>query len=75
MRSEIIIFIQVNVEHSKKQQNVFIHSLQELSEDLLCGNTMNIVKDRQIFIDVLNPTKKVQVITIPKLSELSHEIS
>lgn len=37
-------------------------------------NLMNIVKDGQIPVKKLYPTEKVQVVTTPKLFELSHEI-
>lgn len=43
-QSGLIIPIQVNIQDSIEQQNVLIQA-QELSEDILCGYVMNIVKD------------------------------
>lgn len=67
VRSEMIIPIQVNVQDSLEQQNILIHA-QELSKDIVCGNVINVIKNGQILINIINPTEKVQVITTPKLS-------
>jgi len=72
-RHEMIIPIQFDVQDSAEQPNVLIHS-QKIGENILCGNILNIVKNNQVLINVMNPTEETQVIPIQKLSDLSHEI-
>jgi hypothetical protein len=69
----MIIPIQFDVEDSSEQRNILIHA-QKLGENILSGNILNIVKHNQVLINVMNPTEENQVISIPKLSDLSHEI-
>jgi hypothetical protein len=71
-RCELIIQIQVDT-YDKSGQNVLIHA-QELDKNILCGNVLNIIKNNQILINVMNPTEISQEILIPKLTDLSHEV-
>ncbi|VVC26736.1 Integrase, catalytic core,Macro domain,Retropepsins,Zinc finger, CCHC-type,Ribonuclease H- [Cinara cedri] len=72
-RHEMIIPIQFDVQDLSEQLNILIHA-QKLGKNILCGNILNIVKHNQVLINVINPTEENQVIPIPKLSDLSHEI-
>jgi len=71
-RCELIIPIQVDT-HDQSGQNVLIHA-QELSKNILCGNVLNVIKNKQILINVMNPTEVSQEIVIPKLTDLTHEV-
>jgi len=69
----MIIPIQFNVQDSSGQSNVLIHT-QKIGENVLCGNILNILKPNQVLITIMNLTEEIQVISILKLSDLSHEI-
>ncbi|KAL4136407.1 hypothetical protein QTP88_007955 [Uroleucon formosanum] len=71
-RSELIIPVDVNTNESSTH-NVLIHA-QELNKNILCGNVLNIIKNQQVLISVMNPTEEPQEILTPKLTDLSHEI-
>ncbi|CAI6373340.1 unnamed protein product [Macrosiphum euphorbiae] len=71
-RSELIIPVHVNTNESSSH-NVLIHA-QELNKNILCGNVLNIIKNQQVLISVMNPTEEPQEILTPKLTDLSHEI-
>lgn len=71
-RSELIIPIQVDT-NDQSGQNVLIHA-QELNKNILCGNVLNVIKNKQILVNVMNPTEVSQEIIIPKLTDLSHEV-
>lgn len=70
-RSEIII--PVKVPNLPEQQNILIHA-QNIKNYIICGNVLNEVKNQHILKSVINPTKIQQVVPIPELTELSHEI-
>jgi len=71
-RSELIIPVYVNT-NEPSARNVLIHA-QELEKNILCGNVLNIIKNQQVLISVMNPTEEPQEILTPKLTDLSHEV-
>jgi len=74
-RSEVILPIRVNIsaELEVKSCNILIHA-QNINEHIICGNVLNTIKQGQLLITVINPTETTQIINIPKLNELSHDI-
>jgi hypothetical protein len=71
-RSELIIPVHVDTNESSAH-NILIHA-QELEKNILCGNVLNIIKNQQVLISVMNPTEEPQEILTPKLTDLSHEV-
>lgn len=71
--SEMIISIKVNDKDVTEQQTILIHA-QEINKNILCANVLSTIKNQEILINVMNATEEPQTLTIPKLSELSHEI-
>ena len=72
-RSEAIIPVRLVKTHSSDQQNILVHA-QRIGEHILCGNVLNIAKNKQVLINVINPTEYPQTIELPELSDLAHEI-
>lgn len=72
-RSEVIISVQISNVTITDSQNILVHA-QKINEHVTCGNVLNKVKSNQLLISVLNPTETSQVINVPNLNELSHEI-
>jgi hypothetical protein len=72
-RSEMIISVKVDDKNVTEQQTILVHA-QEISKNILCANVLNLVKNQEILLNVMNATEEPQTITAPKLSELSHEI-
>jgi len=72
-RSEVIIPIRVSAELEAKSCKILTHT-QNINEHIVCGNVLNTIKQEQLLITVINPTKTTQIINVPKLNELSHDI-
>lgn len=56
-RSEMIIPIQVDEQESLDHQIVLVHA-QEIGKNVLCVNVLNIIKNQQILINVINTTEE-----------------
>jgi len=72
-RSKVIIPIRVLAELEEKSFNILIHA-QNINEHINCGNVLNTIKQGKLLITVINPTETTQIINVPKLNELSHDI-
>jgi len=46
---------------------------QELAESIICGNCITTVKNKSIYISLINPIENLIQLIIPTLEQLSHE--
>jgi len=72
-RCETIIPVDVSDLQIQEHQSILVYA-QNINNEIICGNILNKVKNHQIFISIINPTKTQIVVPIPILTELSHEI-
>lgn len=69
-RAETLIAVQaLNI---AENLNILIPN-QNITESIMCGNVVTSVKDKSVWLTVINPTEQSVIIKIPTLSNLVHE--